>query len=80
MGAGTFEVIEHGNEAVFAFIRETGDHTLLVLANFSDTAQEVDVVDTIAARSLTDLVAGSPIDAAEVGTLAPYAFRWLALG
>jgi maltose alpha-D-glucosyltransferase/alpha-amylase len=80
MGDGTFEVIEPGNEAVFAFLREADDHSTLVLANFSADPQSAEVGDAIANRTLTDLVSGSPVGSSSLGELEPYAVRWLALG
>ncbi|MCB2223757.1 MAG: maltose alpha-D-glucosyltransferase [Actinobacteria bacterium] len=41
MGVGAFEVLRHGNDAVFAFTRTLGERRTLVLANFSDAPQSV---------------------------------------
>ncbi len=74
------EIVDPGNDGLFAFVRRHAGHRLLVLANVTDREQ------TVAANELrlhglayawVDLVSGEPVAAAEDLTLAPYRVAWL---
>ena len=80
---GDTEILDHGNDAVFAFVRRHGGHRLLALANVTDREQ------TVAANELrlhglayrfTDLVTGELVGTDADLALAPYRFVWLAVG
>ncbi|MBU1493541.1 MAG: maltose alpha-D-glucosyltransferase [Actinobacteria bacterium] len=81
MGVGTFEVLDPGNDAVFAFLRSAPGATTLVLANFT-AADQTGTLDGVrsGAASWVDLVTGEAVTADTVGTLRPYQFRWIGLG
>jgi maltose alpha-D-glucosyltransferase/alpha-amylase len=76
MGLGSFEILDHGNDAVLAFLRAFEDRTTLVLANVSEAPQAVHL-PTLAGRLLGD-EAEPGVDrdgfTAEIG---PLEFRWL---
>jgi maltose alpha-D-glucosyltransferase/alpha-amylase len=81
MGVGTFEVLDPGNDAVFAFLRSIPGATTLVLANFT-AADQTGTLDGVrpGGSSWVDLVTGEAVTADTVGTLRPYQFRWIGLG
>jgi len=62
MGVGAFEVLEHGNDAVFAFMRSAADASTLVVANFTDSDQQIRVGAATGRASGTDLMTGEAID------------------
>ncbi len=84
MGLGTFEMIDHPNDAVFAFLREHGDRATLVLANFAIDAQAIRFPPgRLGGRVPIDALSGDPLEgvtadpfAFDIGSLE---FRWLEL-
>ena len=75
------EIVASGNEHVFAYFRTNGDHSVLVLANFSATSQLVEGrrLRMLGLRkSVVDLVAGRTILAAHSLEMEPYDFMILA--
>lgn len=75
------EIVESGNEHVFAYFRTSGDHSVLVLANFSATTQPIEGrrLRLLGLRkSVVDLVAGRTIVAARSLEMEPYDFMILA--
>ena len=80
MGLGTFTVLEHGTDAVLAFVRSAGDASTLVLANFTDAEQSVDIDGVAGGSPGTDLMTNQAVGVDPVLTLAPYEIRWIGLG
>ena len=75
------EIVESGNEHVFAYFRTNGDYSVLVLANFSATSQPIEGrrLRMLGLRkSVVDLVAGRTIVAAHSLEMEPYDFVILA--
>ncbi len=75
------EIVESGNEHVFAYFRTNGDYSVLVLANFSATPQPIEGrrLRLLGLRkSVVDLVAGRTIVAAHMLEMEPYDFMILA--
>jgi amylosucrase/maltose alpha-D-glucosyltransferase/alpha-amylase len=75
------EIVDTGNEHVFGFFRTNGDHSVLVLANFSNRSQDLEGrrLRLLGLRkSIVDLVAGRTIVATHALTLDPYDFMVLA--
>ena len=75
------EIVESGNEHVFAYFRTNGDYSVLVLANFSATQQPIEGrrLRMLGLRkSVVDLVAGRTIVAAHSLEMEPYDFMILA--
>jgi amylosucrase/maltose alpha-D-glucosyltransferase/alpha-amylase len=75
------EIVDTGNDHVLGYFRTNGDYSVLVLANFSDTSQNLDGrrLRLLGLRkSIVDLVAGRTIVAAHELTLDPYDFMVLA--
>jgi len=75
------EIVESGNEHVFAYFRTNGDYSVLVLANFSATPQPIEGrrLRMLGLRkSVVDLVAGRTIVAAHSLEMEPYDFMILA--
>lgn len=77
LAGGETEIVDPGNEHVFAYFRHHEGHNVLVLANFSDAEQ------TLAAtrlrllglrKTFTDIVAGRTITATRELVLEPYQF------
>jgi len=84
MAVGTFDVIDHGNAAVLAFLRSSDDDLSMVLANFSGTTQAVRIEGgDLPGPALSDAFTGepAPCDAAGLGLELPrYGYRWLTAG
>jgi amylosucrase/maltose alpha-D-glucosyltransferase/alpha-amylase len=77
--AGT-EIVDTGNEHVFGYFRTNGDHSVLVLASFSEHPQLVEGrrLRMLGLRkSVVDLVAGRTIVATHALELEPYDFMIL---
>jgi amylosucrase/maltose alpha-D-glucosyltransferase/alpha-amylase len=77
--AGT-EIVDTGNEHVFGYFRTNGDHSVLVLASFSEQPQLVEGrrLRMLGLRkSVVDLVAGRTIVATHALELEPYDFMIL---
>jgi len=75
------EIVDTGNDHVFGYFRTNGDHSVLVLASFSDAIQRIEGrrLRLLGLRkSVVDLVAGRTIVAAHELTLEPYDFMVLA--
>jgi amylosucrase/maltose alpha-D-glucosyltransferase/alpha-amylase len=75
------EIVESGNEHVFAYFRTNGDYSVLVLANFSESPQPIEGrhLRMLGLRkSVVDLVAGRTIVAAHSLEMEPYDFMILA--
>lgn len=75
------EIVDSGNDHVFAYFRTNGDHSVLVLANFSETPQCIEGkrLRLLGLRkSVVDLVAGRTIVAAHALEVEPYDFMVLA--
>ncbi len=74
------EIVDTGNEHVFGYFRTNGDHSVLVLANFSNHSQNLEGrrLRLLGLRkSIVDLVAGRTIVATHALTLDPYDFMVL---
>lgn len=75
------EIVETGNERVFGYFRTNGDHSVLVLANFSEQPQHIEGTRLRLLglrKSVVDLVAGRTIVAAHTLELEPYDLMILA--
>ncbi len=75
------EIVDTGNEHVFAYFSTNGDHSVLVLASFSAQLQTIEGrrLRLLGLRkSVVDLVAGRTIVAAHALELEPYDFMILA--
>ena len=75
------EFVDTGNDHVFGYFRTNGDHSVLVLANFSDRSQHLEGrrLRLLGLRkSIVDLVAGRTIVATHALSLDPYDFMVLA--
>jgi len=84
MGLGTFTALDHGNDGVIAFIRAFEAASTLVLANFTDEVQVVQIPeDGLDGRIPVDPTTGEPIGRIHDGIfemeIGPYEFHWLAL-
>jgi amylosucrase len=69
------EIVDTGNEHVFGFFRTSGDHSVLVLANFGDSPQSIDgrrLRQLGLRKTVVDLVAGRTIVAAQALSMDPY--------
>lgn len=78
---GETEIVDTGNERVFGYFRTNGDHSVLVLASFSEEPQTIEGTRLRLLglrKSVVDLVAGRPIVAAHALELEPYDFMILA--
>jgi maltose alpha-D-glucosyltransferase/alpha-amylase len=76
LGVGTFEIINSHNPAILAYRRQADDGGILVLGNFSTTAQTADLARLTDETSI-DLVSGRQVGG-RLG-LSPHEFVWLAL-
>lgn len=77
---GETEIIDPGNEAVFAYFRTTSEQSILVLANFSDRAQTVPAPrlrQLGLKKVLTDIIAGQTVIAARQLEMEAYQFMVL---
>jgi amylosucrase/maltose alpha-D-glucosyltransferase/alpha-amylase len=75
------EFVDTGNDHVLGYFRTSGDHSVLVLANFTNSSQNLEGrhLRLLGLRkSIVDLVAGRTIVAAHALTLEPYDFMVLA--
>jgi amylosucrase/maltose alpha-D-glucosyltransferase/alpha-amylase len=75
------EIVDTGSEHIFGYFRTNGDHSVLVLANFSEQPQTMEGrrLRLLGLRkSVVDLVAGRTIVAAHALELEPYDFMILA--
>ncbi|MCM0638426.1 maltose alpha-D-glucosyltransferase [Cellulomonas wangsupingiae] len=86
LGRGTFEVVPCDNESVLAFLRQTDEETILVVANLAATARAATVtIQTYAGWTTRDVFGGAHFpDVAADGTitftLGSREFYWLELG
>ncbi len=74
------EIVDAGNAHVFGYFRHHGEHSVLVLANFTESEQRLDArrLRVLGLRkTLVDLVAGKTITATRELDLAPYQFAVL---
>lgn len=74
------EIVDTGSDHVFGYFRSNGDHSVLMLANFSEQPQTIDGrrLRMLGLRkSVVDLVAGRTIVAAHALELEPYDFMVL---
>lgn len=78
---GDTEVLNIGNDHVFAFVRRHGGEHILVISNFSEQQQSVSA-NQVRLYGLdyafTDLVSGQVLTLGDDVTLAPYRNMWLA--
>jgi amylosucrase/maltose alpha-D-glucosyltransferase/alpha-amylase len=77
---GDTEIVATGSDHVFGYFRTNGDHSVLVLANFSEQPQTLEGrrLRLLGLRkSVVDLVAGRTIVATHALELEPYAFMIL---
>lgn len=77
---GETEIIDPGNEAVFAYFRTTGEQSILILANFSDRPQTVPAPrlrQLGLKKVLTDIIAGQTVIAAKQLEMEAYQFMVL---
>ncbi len=75
------EIVDTGNDHVFGYFRTNGDHSVLVLASFSEEPQTIEGTRLRLLglrKSVVDLVAGRTIVAAHALALEPYDFMILA--
>jgi maltose alpha-D-glucosyltransferase/alpha-amylase len=84
-GNGSFEALTTSNSKVFAFIRETGDQTILVVANLSRFAQFAELdLSKYRGRTPMELFGQSLFptigDAPYVLAFAPHGFYWFCVG
>ncbi len=80
---GETEFMDAGNDHVFAYFRNHEEHSVLVLANFSDSEQRLEARRLRALglrKTVVDLVAGRSITATQELTVAPYQFMVLTRG
>ena len=78
MGVGTFDVLEHGNDAVFAFVRALGNTSTLVVANFTGEDQRLDLDRRGPGGSpRADLLTDESFEGVPNLRLGPYEFRWI---
>lgn len=71
------DIVETANKHVFGYFRSQSEHTVLVLANFSDSAQTIEArrLRMLGMRkTVVDLMAGRTITAAHELVLEPYEF------
>jgi amylosucrase/maltose alpha-D-glucosyltransferase/alpha-amylase len=69
------EIVDAGNDHVLAYFRQHMEQSVLVLANFKETTQEIDATrlrQLGLRRTMTDLVSGHLVIASESLTLEPY--------
>lgn len=74
------DIVDTGNKSVFGYFRSQHDHTVLVLANFSDLPQTLEArrLRMLGMRkTVVDLMAGRTITATHELVLEPYAFMVL---
>ncbi len=80
LARGETEVIDSGNDHVFAYFRTTREQSILCLANFSD---QIQIVPATRLRQLglkkvlTDIIAGQTVIAARKLELEPHQFMVL---
>lgn len=77
---GEMEAIESGNPHVFGYVRHHSGQRLLIIANFSERAQELDANQLRIygpGYRFTDLIGGRIYTADQSLPLAPYQFMWL---
>lgn len=77
---GETEIIDPGNDSVFAYFRTTNEQSILVLANFSDKAQTVPAPrlrQLGLKKVLTDIIAGQTVIAAKQLEMEAYQFMVL---
>jgi hypothetical protein len=84
MGLGTFEMVDHPNDAVFTFLREHAGRATLVLANFAPDAQAVRFPPgRLGGRIPVDALSGDPLEGLTVDPftldIGPLEFRWFEL-
>ena len=78
---GETEIVDTGNDHVLGYFRTNGDHSVLVLASFTETPQRIEGrrLRLLGLRkSVVDLVAGRTIIATHELELEPYDFMILA--
>jgi maltose alpha-D-glucosyltransferase / alpha-amylase len=83
-GVGLFTTLKSSNDKVLGFLRESGDDTILVVANLSATAQPVELdLSRFNGRVPVELLGGThfpPIgDLPYLLTLGPHGFYWFQL-
>ncbi|CAN5871828.1 maltose alpha-D-glucosyltransferase [soil metagenome] len=83
-GAGTYESLHSSNGKVLSFIREHGDHAILVVANLASSAQPVELdLSRFAGRVPVEMLGGARFpDVGELPyllTMWPHGFYWLDL-
>ncbi|MFG6446265.1 alpha-glucosidase [Microbacterium sp. P07] len=71
VGHGSFERIDAGDEAIFAFERVLGDERMLVVANLSSEPRGVGLAPEVAARWATATIVLSNLDDGDVAADAP---------
>jgi maltose alpha-D-glucosyltransferase/alpha-amylase len=84
MGPGSFDMIDHPNDAVVAFLREHEGRATLVLANFAADPQAVSLpADRLGGLVVVDAISGEPLEGITVDPftfdLGPLEFRWFEL-
>ena len=73
-------IVESGNPHIFVYLRVYGQERMLVLANFSERGQPVDLAQLQSydlASDRHDLVTETKVNLQENYTLRPYQFLWL---
>ncbi|MFO0788218.1 MAG: maltose alpha-D-glucosyltransferase [Pirellulales bacterium] len=84
-GTGSFEALPTGNPKIFAFLRETDDETLLVVANLSRLSQAVELdLSRYQGKTPTELFGRTSFptvtDQPYRLSLGPHGFFWFCLG
>ncbi|RMF00523.1 MAG: maltose alpha-D-glucosyltransferase [Chloroflexi bacterium] len=83
LGWGSCEFLSPGNNAVLAYLRQTGDAALLAVHNLTDRPQPARFnLPDFAGVTPTDVLTGqefSPLDSSAALTLQPYQYLWLRL-
>jgi len=84
-GNGSFEALPSHNSKVFAFLRETDEETLLIVANLSRFSQYVELdLSRYRGRTPTELFGRTPFppigDAPYLLSMGPHSFFWFCIG
>jgi alpha-amylase len=73
LSQGDLQVLDSGNRSVLAFSREHDGQRVLVLANFTAQAKEIDIAGIAPMGNLTDLLSDRPVE--DLSTLEPLEVR-----
>ena len=80
LAGGQMDVVYTGNGSIMSYVRQTASGSILVLANFSETAQTIRA-EALRQQSgdglLVDLVTGDTVLSVDDLVLAPYGLMWV---